>query len=177
MPPGLWMPRARRLKKTSEAWDAAVGVVGEAWDATAEAIDESSGELADNIKQDLDEMDRVLDETFTDRSFTVTQHLLTTGGHSTTQPEPRQHGGPVGAGKPYIVGEAGPELFVPGQSGRIEPNRRSDVHHASCGAGRAAVAQLDHPEFARGRGGVGHRPLKSLTLFPTSSILQKSDGR
>ena len=34
----------------------------------------------------------------------------------------RQHGGPVGAGRPYLVGEAGPELFVPSRSGRIEPN-------------------------------------------------------
>ena len=25
-------------------------------------------------------------------------------------------------GKPYLVGENGPELFVPGMSGRIEPN-------------------------------------------------------
>lgn len=34
----------------------------------------------------------------------------------------RQHGGPVSAGSPYLVGEAGPELFVPGRSGGIVPN-------------------------------------------------------
>ena len=34
----------------------------------------------------------------------------------------RQHGGPVTAGRGYIVGEAGPELFVPRQSGDIVPN-------------------------------------------------------
>ena len=34
----------------------------------------------------------------------------------------RQFGGPVTRGRPYIVGEAGPELFVPGQSGNIVPN-------------------------------------------------------
>ena len=34
----------------------------------------------------------------------------------------RQHGGPVLTGRPYLVGEAGPEIFVPSQSGRIEPN-------------------------------------------------------
>jgi TP901 family phage tail tape measure protein len=34
----------------------------------------------------------------------------------------RASGGPVGAGRPYIVGEAGPELFVPGRSGTIVPN-------------------------------------------------------
>lgn len=32
---------------------------------------------------------------------------------------PRQHGGPVEEGKPYIVGEKGAELFVPKQSGDI----------------------------------------------------------
>ena len=31
-------------------------------------------------------------------------------------------GGPVMANKPYIVGERGPELFVPGMSGNIVPN-------------------------------------------------------
>lgn len=34
----------------------------------------------------------------------------------------RERGGPVQAGRPYIVGERRPELFVPGQSGRIIPH-------------------------------------------------------
>lgn len=34
----------------------------------------------------------------------------------------RAIGGPVSAGSPYIVGERGPELFVPGASGVIVPN-------------------------------------------------------
>ena len=34
----------------------------------------------------------------------------------------RQFGGPVAANRPYIVGEAGPELFVPSQAGSIVPN-------------------------------------------------------
>ncbi|MDE2906671.1 MAG: phage tail tape measure protein [Acidobacteriota bacterium] len=33
----------------------------------------------------------------------------------------RQFGGQVSAGMPYVVGEAGPELFVPNVSGRIDP--------------------------------------------------------
>lgn len=36
----------------------------------------------------------------------------------------RQHGGPVWSGQPYMVGERGPELFVPQQSGAIVPNSR-----------------------------------------------------
>ena len=34
----------------------------------------------------------------------------------------KQFGGPVMKNKPYIVGEAGPELFVPGNGGSIIPN-------------------------------------------------------
>ena len=36
----------------------------------------------------------------------------------------RAAGGPVSAGSPYIVGERGPELFVPGRSGGIVPNNQ-----------------------------------------------------
>lgn len=37
------------------------------------------------------------------------------------KPAGRQHGGYVGAGKPYMVGERGPELFLPRNSGTIVP--------------------------------------------------------
>jgi hypothetical protein len=34
----------------------------------------------------------------------------------------RADGGPVSPGKAYVVGERGPELFIPSSAGRIEPN-------------------------------------------------------
>ena len=34
----------------------------------------------------------------------------------------RAMGGPVSAGSPYLVGEKGPELFIPNSSGNIAPN-------------------------------------------------------
>ena len=37
-------------------------------------------------------------------------------------PSPRAMGGPVTAGRPYLVGERGPEIFVPGRTGGIVPN-------------------------------------------------------
>lgn len=46
--------------------------------------------------------------------------LFSGGGLSSLFPG-REFGGPVTAGDPYIVGEAGPELFVPSQSGDIVP--------------------------------------------------------
>lgn len=50
----------------------------------------------------------------------------------------RAMGGPVSFGKPYLVGERGPELFVPGATGRIETNntlRRLTADGASAVAG------------------------------------------
>lgn len=33
-------------------------------------------------------------------------------------------GGPVGAGQPYVIGEQGPELFIPSSAGTIVPNNK-----------------------------------------------------
>lgn len=46
-------------------------------------------------------------------------------GHGNPPVEERAGGGPVRAGAPYVVGENGPELFVPGASGKIVPNGRA----------------------------------------------------
>jgi len=43
-------------------------------------------------------------------------------GDITLPGKPRARGGPVTAGSPYVVGEEGPELFVPRTSGTIVPN-------------------------------------------------------
>lgn len=40
-----------------------------------------------------------------------------------TGPGLLQHGGPVTGGRPFIVGEAGPELFVPASAGQVVSNR------------------------------------------------------
>jgi hypothetical protein len=40
----------------------------------------------------------------------------------------RAHGGGVSAGRTYMVGERGPEIFVPGTTGRIEPIARSSAN-------------------------------------------------
>ena len=44
------------------------------------------------------------------------------GGPPELPPIPKALGGAVGAGRPYMVGERGPELFVPGAQGNIVPN-------------------------------------------------------
>lgn len=59
----------------------------------------------------------------------------------------RAQGGPVAAGKPYIVGEKGPELMIPGRSGSVVPNDKM-------GMGGGTVIQVDargsnDPEMVR----------------------------
>ncbi len=41
---------------------------------------------------------------------------------STSYTGPREKGGPVAGGQPYLVGETGPEMFVPNAGGQIVPN-------------------------------------------------------
>src|SRR5690606_6842740 len=48
--------------------------------------------------------------------------MLTLGGTFALTLPGRAAGGPVTAGQPYLVGEKGVEIFVPGQSGTIVPN-------------------------------------------------------
>ena len=48
----------------------------------------------------------------------------------------RAAGGPVSSGQPYVVGERGPELFVPGRSGAIVPNNQ-------LGASTSVVVNVD----------------------------------
>jgi hypothetical protein len=60
----------------------------------------------------------------------------------------KAEGGPVTGGSPYIVGERGPELFVPGSSGSIVPNHAlgsggSTYIIDARGADRAGIAQLE----------------------------------
>jgi hypothetical protein len=56
------------------------------------------------------------------KTITVKTKFVTVGSGSGSGADYMQHGGPVSMGSPYIVGEAGPELFVPNASGMIVPN-------------------------------------------------------
>lgn len=57
-------------------------------------------------------------------------------GGGTIPIEARASGGPVSGGMPYLVGEEGPELFVPSMSGSIVPNG---------GGGASVVINLNNP--------------------------------
>jgi hypothetical protein len=60
----------------------------------------------------------------------------------------RANGGPVSGNSPYIVGERGPELFVPSVSGRVVPNNQMVSFNgrssfATGGGGRSIVRGTD----------------------------------
>lgn len=60
----------------------------------------------------------------------------------------RADGGPVAAGRSYVVGERGPELFTPSSSGQITPNHAMGggsvtIHIDARGAVEGTAAQID----------------------------------
>jgi len=59
----------------------------------------------------------------------------------------RAKGGPVDAGRAYLVGEEGPEIMVPGRSGSVAPNHaiggRQTINIDARGADVAAVQRLE----------------------------------
>lgn len=59
----------------------------------------------------------------------------------------RATGGPVSAGKPYVVGEKRPELFVPNTSGRIIPRVPNGI---AAGGGRSLTVAPTYTIDARG---------------------------
>ena len=75
----------------------------------------------------------------------------------------RALGGPVAAGKPYLIGKRGPELYIPGMSGRIESNNRLRSLTAD---GVAAVA-----------GSTSTLSTRTYSLNPTINIVGGDDPR
>jgi phage-related protein len=86
----------------SSIWDTITGVFEAGWNWIAGII----AQIADAIGG----------------LFSAIGSLVGLGGVPALNIPGRAVGGPVTGGMPYIVGEQGPELFVPSQSGRIIPN-------------------------------------------------------
>ena len=61
--------------------------------------------------------------------------------------EPRAMGGPVSAGNPYMVGERGPELFMPSGSGTIIPNNQMSNMGATTNVTNNYINAIDVKSF------------------------------
>jgi|GEM_PF-5480727 hypothetical protein len=75
----------------------------------------------------------------------------------------RQHGGPVQAGQPYIVGEKRPELFVPDTKGRIEPSVPDT---------KGRIEPSVPAGFDRGAGGGGGQTRAGVTIYGDVNVTQ-----
>jgi len=101
--------------------------------------------------------------------------LFSFGGGAPAAPAgARALGGPVRSGSSYLVGERGPELFVPSNHGYIEPNNR--IARLSASASRSPNASGQAFEINNVMhldGEVVHRSVErrmvAKSLFPTSA--------
>ncbi len=82
----------------------------------------SIGELVDSILADFDRVatSQFIIKPIESIASSLVSSILPISGA-------RASGGPVGAGGAYLVGEQGPELFVPSQNGSIAPNARASI--------------------------------------------------
>jgi hypothetical protein len=108
-------------------------------DAIQGAVDgtKSLGEVAANVLNNI--AAKLLDVAINMALFGAMSGTGTGGGllGGLFKPSPRALGGPVSAGSPYLVGERGPELFMPSRGGSIIPN------NALGGGGTSVVVNVD----------------------------------
>ena len=117
------------------------GVSGFASDTTTIASETLAGMIAtfqSSSAQAVIEVNKNLD--LIPRDIYTYHHIVRVyeGGASGPAPsaaavEGRARGGPVYAGRPYVVGEEGPELFVPRLTGTIAPATRGSSSAAAAG--------------------------------------------
>ena len=75
----------------------------------------------------------------------------------------RSTGGPVAPGRPYLVGERGPELFVPTASGRVEPGGGGGVREVRLAISINAPAGTEPQALARSSRQVARAVKQALT--------------
>jgi TP901 family phage tail tape measure protein len=77
--------------------------------------------------------------------------------------EKREMGGPVNAGQPYVVGEKGPEVFVPRNAGGIIPNRSTMAQGYNIGGMIGPLIAAFAAQMLGGKiGGMGGTALSTL---------------
>lgn len=109
--------------------DGVVGAIQGAIDGT-KSLQQVATDLLNSIAN------RLLDVAVNLALFGAISGTGTGGGLLGKLIKPRAKGGSVSAGQPYLVGERGPELFMPGRSGGIAPT-------GSFGGGVNVVVNVD----------------------------------
>ncbi|QCB93296.1 hypothetical protein [Cellulomonas shaoxiangyii] len=111
------------LKSTQTTADVALGLLEDDARDTRDAF--SAGrDAVTSLREAVQNLDGKRATVFLDAKGNATK-ILSDGSYQTsTGAVFRAAGGPVAAGRPYIVGEREPELFVPTQAGRIYNQRQ-----------------------------------------------------
>ena len=137
------------IKHVADNWDTWAWALNEAWTATTEfianmgsaiggwvsnttmAISDLGVSIYDSIAGAFDRLTGKISEWFgwvREKFANLGSSIagVFTGGEAPTPVDgARATGGPVSAGKNYLVGERGPEIFSPSSSGSIIPNHRT----------------------------------------------------
>lgn len=122
--PAGWLILA--IKKIIEHGDQLKAAVKATWNAIKEAI----GSVVDFVQQKIDKLINAYKTMVStvSKPFSFAGNAISSAvsavGSTVSSLVGRAAGGPVDAGRPYMVGEQGPELFVPNTSGQIVPNNR-----------------------------------------------------
>lgn len=118
------------MKKTSEVFDSVWGNMGSAIDKFVKTGKLSMKDLARSIIQDLIAIQmKAAALSFLRMMFAPTMGPSMDGGGALPASfnqylAPKAAGGPVSGNTPYLIGEQGPELFMPSGSGTIIPNSK-----------------------------------------------------
>ncbi len=131
----------------TQMYDAGVQMIQSLWDGAVAKFNDLLAWFSDlpaRIKNAIGNIDL---------SGIISWPKLPSWAGGTSDPEPaidgaRASGGPVSAGRTYLVGERGPELFSPGRSGMISPNEVYRSARASAAAS-AAPASFSSSESSR----------------------------
>ncbi|MEQ8405699.1 MAG: phage tail tape measure C-terminal domain-containing protein [Oceanicaulis sp.] len=148
--------KKRRLKEVSEEGEESAGLISEAFQTAGRDISDAletaarTGELsfqamAEQITQSLASLliDRYLVEPLNSLADGLGPSL---GDFVSNILGQRAEGGPVGAGSAYLVGERGPEVFIPGQAGSISPIAPAGPVNVTIYAGADAAESVRRSE-------------------------------
>jgi hypothetical protein len=125
--PNIWerIGGVLKGKKRQVSYDIAVETIA---NAIASKIAQAKGQ---GITIDFAFKKRIIDELIAQGNIKLNKNVIL-GLSSTLESgnsfELKAHGGPVEAGKPYIVGEKGPEIIIPTSDGNVLTNDDSQIY-------------------------------------------------
>jgi lambda family phage tail tape measure protein len=141
------------MKKTQEVFDSVWGNMGSAIDRFVKTGKLSMKDLARSIIQDLIAIQmKAAALSFLRMMFAPTMGPSIDGGGALPSSfnqylAPRAAGGPVSGNTPYMVGEKGPELFMPSGSGTIIPNNQTSQMGGTTNVTNNYINAIDTKSF------------------------------